>query len=98
MWQKYDCFVYPDPGKIRGLFTFGNRVDDRMVFFKEYFPKWSGFHIDSHDCNLTAIKAVEQLDNLVQDISCVQTFRDYPRENKISYEELKLSEVSMTCM
>ena len=97
MWEKYDCFVYPVPG-IRGFFTSGNRVDDRMVFFKEYFPKWSGFHINSNDCDLTAIKAMEQLDNLVKDISCVPTYRDHPRENKISYEDLKLSEVRMTCM
>ena len=69
-----------------------------MVFFEEYFPKWSGFHVNSHDCDLTVIKAVEKLDNLVQDISCVWTFGHHYKENKISHQELKLSEVSMMCM
>lgn len=95
-WDKYDGFVYPDPG-LFGMFSYGIQKEDRKYFVKEFFPKWSGFHVTAHDCDLPPVTAVKQLDNLVESISRVWTKRisGTPICNKIPPSDLKLSEVSI---
>jgi hypothetical protein len=103
-FHKYDGFIYPEPStwpwswSWGSFFSSGSAFDDRRAFFREFFPKWSGFYIGSFDPEIQPVQALEQLECLVEGISAVWTVDTTrnPRRFTVEYCKLKLSEVGVT--
>ena len=106
-FHKYDGFIYPEPStwswawdKLDKWFSSGSALDDRRAFFREFFPKWSGFHVGSCDPKIQPVEALEQVECLVEDISAVWTVATTyttrnARRRTVNYDKLKLSEVGV---
>ena len=96
-FHKYDGFIYPEPSTWDRLTSFssGPALDNRRAFFQEFFPKWSGFYVDSFDINIQPVKALQHLECLVDDISAVWTSDTTrsPYRRSVDYVKLRLSEV-----
>ena len=72
--HKYDGFIYPKPGlSLDRFFPFGSAIEDRKVFFLKFFPKWSGFHVESFDSKIEVAEALYCLDCLVDGITALMT-------------------------
>ncbi len=100
-FHKYDGFIYPDPSPWSLFVNWlspGSLLDDRRAFFREFFPKWSGFSVDSPDFKLQPVEALEQLQCLVEGISAVWTvdITRRPRCFNVGRRELRLWEVGVT--
>jgi hypothetical protein len=100
-FHKYDGFIYPEPSwswPWDKLFPSGSALDNRRAFFREFFPKWSGFYIDSFDPKIQPVEALEQLKCLVEDISVVWVVdaSRNPHRSIVDSYKLKLSEVGVT--
>ena len=76
------------------LFPSGLAMNDRKVFFQEFFPKWSGFYINDFDSELQLVEALHTLDRLVEGVSMVWTSNNgYVESNMVDRNKLKLWEV-----
>ena len=98
IFHKYDGFIYPKPGAISWdrFFPFGSAMDDRRRFFQKFFPKWSGFCLESFD-EIQPVEALKNLDKLVEDVSFFCTsVSEYPRRREVKSCALKIWEVSAT--
>ena len=99
-FHKYDGFIYPEPSTWDRLTSFssGLELDNRRLFFREFFPKWSGFYVDSFDFIIQPVEALQQLECLVQDISLVWTSDTTrrPCRHSVEYGKLRLWEVGVT--
>ena len=94
IFHKYDGFVYPKRGWVRNFFFYGSEINDRREFFRNFFPKWSGFYVDSFDDKIQLVEALERLQCLVNGTTSVWTSTSGNAENHpIDSQKLKLEEV-----
>ena len=101
-FHKYDGFIYPEPSTWSWpwdkWFSSGSALDDRRAFFREFFPKWRGFHVGSFDPKIQPVDALEQLECLFEGISAVWTVDSTtrnPRRSTVDLYRLNLSEVGV---
>ena len=97
IFRKYDGFIYPKPGIISWdrFFPTGSAMNDRRAFFKKFFPKWSGFCVDSFDKKLKLMEALENLDYLINGTSLFWTSTSKrPHCNPVDKQKLKLGKVT----
>ena len=71
-------------------------MNDRRTFFRKFFPKWSGFSVESID-ETRVVEALENLEHLVEDVShfCTSVSNQGYR-HVVDRNKLKLSQVSAT--
>lgn len=97
IFHKFDGFVYPERSTISWdrLFSSGSPINDRQAFFQFFFPKWSGFYVDSFDENIQPVEALQNLACLVESTSVVWTSTSgvLHRHTVDSNNKLKLGEV-----
>ena len=102
VWHKYDGFIYPEPSswsKYTTKWIFSDRpFQKRRHFVEEFFPKWSGFYVNtSSDLGIQPLEALQQVQRLVKDISHVWTVDTTKIPRCLSVEhKLKISEVRIT--
>ena len=97
-FHKYDGHVYPKPSgwSIQRLWRDASIsvTDDRKAFFREFFPKWSGFYVDDFDCNIQPVEALQKLACLTDNISYFWTSTSgNPQCHTNDPNKLKLGEV-----
>jgi hypothetical protein len=94
IFHKYDGFIYPKPGTFSWIFSSVSVMSDRRDFFRIFFPKWSGFFINSFDEKIQPVEALEKLERLEEDVLVFWTSTSkYPRRHRVDNHGLKLWEV-----
>jgi hypothetical protein len=99
IFHKYDAFIYPKPTGMPWdrFFSSVYPIDDRRAFFRKFFPKWSGFHVNSFDSEIQPAEALHRLECLVEGTSTSRTSTSGCVERHIvSSDKLRLDEVSVT--
>ncbi|CAB4005379.1 Hypothetical predicted protein, partial [Paramuricea clavata] len=99
IFHKYDGFIYPKPGGISWdrFFPSGSAMNDRRAFFRKFFPKWSGFYVNSFDDKIQPVQALQNLEYLVEGMSAVWTSTSgYSYRHTVDSYNLKLGEVGAT--
>ena len=93
---KYDGFIYPQQTTWYRFFSYP--MDDRRVFFRQFFPKWSGFYVDSLDFDIQPVEALQKLQCLFEDITGVwiSDIAQTPYRRAVNLSELRLWEVGVT--
>ena len=96
IFHKYDGFIYPKKGWARNFSFSGSAINDRGVFFRKFFPKWSGFYVDSLDDKIQLVEALEKLQCLFTSTTSVWTSTSGISQNHpIDSQKLKLEEVGI---
>ena len=96
--HKFDGFIYLESSSLkryfRALFSSGRLLSNRKAFLREFFPKWSGFCVDSADSEIQLLEALEQLECLVKDISEVQAVDSTGKPHTFDFRhELNISKI-----
>ncbi len=73
-------------------------MDNRREFFREFFPKWSGFCVNSLGVNIQPVEALQRLQSLFEGITgvCTCDTTRISRWREVEYSKLKIWEVSIT--
>jgi hypothetical protein len=72
-------------------------MNDRRAFFRRFFPKWSGFYVNTFDDKIQPVEALQNLEYLVKGISVFWTSSSgYPYCYTVASRDLKLWEVGVT--
>ena len=72
-------------------------MDDRRAFFRKFFPKWSGFYVDSFDHKIQLAEALQKLQCLYEGISNVWvTTSGYYSCRAVDSHKLELGQVGVT--
>ena len=97
IFHKYDGFIYPKPGAISWVFSTAPAISDRKAFFRTFFPKWSGFYVNSFDSKIELADALHSLECLVEGTSADRTSTSGLVERRIvDSQKLRLGEVGVT--
>ena len=57
----------------KNIFLHGSAINDRREFFRNFFPKWHGFYVDSTNDQIQVVEGLQRLECLFNDISTVWT-------------------------
>ena len=71
-------------------------TDDRRAFFREFFPKWSGFYVDDFDCKIQPVEALQKLACLTDNVSFFWTSTSFGSQycHTNDSNQLELDEVT----
>jgi hypothetical protein len=96
--HKYDGFIYLQPPTWHSRFFSSPFMDDRRAFFRQFFPKWSGFCVDSLDFDIQPVEALQKLQCLFKDITDVwiSDTAQTPCHRAVDLTKLRLWEVGVT--